>query len=88
MSEKPTRYAIDERSGIIAVVDRTLADPDDPGLDPDRPWVVWYEDGEPVTEKCHLCGHERGLGWRLKNGASFRAQQVCDRLNRKKGAGR
>ena len=70
------RFFIDIRGGCIAVRDRTLTDPEYPGLHADTPGVVWYEHGENRMKTCPTCGGSKQIGWHLRDGAEDRAEDA------------
>ena len=74
-------YFVDERSGCVAVRDRTKTDPDYSGLHEDTDGVVKFWGGYSVTKKCPTCGHERSDGWEMKQEDIDEAEAYCDKLN-------
>ena len=75
------RYFVDDRSGCLAVRDRTKTDPEYNGLHEDTEGVVQYWHGELVHETCETCGTKRTLGWVVAEDDMKAAQELCDRLN-------
>jgi len=77
-----TRYFVDDRSGCIAVRDRTLTDPDYPGLHEDTTGVVRYWHGNLAPKiVCPICHHARSNGWVISDTVKLAAQKLCDSLN-------
>jgi rubredoxin len=75
------RYFVDERSGCIAVRDRTKTAPDYNGLHADTEGVVKYWEGIPVRHVCPTCGHTEGWGYTVPETAIEEARGLCDSLN-------
>lgn len=74
------RYYIDERSGCIAVRDRTK-DGDSPGLHPDTRGVVQFWMGFQETVKCPTCGHQAQGAWTVPPETRGAAEQLAATLN-------
>jgi hypothetical protein len=83
MMMKCERYFIDERSGCIAVRDRELTDPGNPGLHPDTDGVVQYWHGIQSTERCPTCRQRRPAEWQVTDANRQAAIALCAELNRK-----
>lgn len=79
MSEK--RYFVDHRGGCIAVRDRTLTEPDYPGLHHDTRGVVFYRHGKIVQNTCQCCGQKMPGNWEVDPQDVLEAEQECYRLN-------
>lgn len=83
MTESLPRFYIDRRGGCIAVLDRTLADPEHyPGLHEDTPGVVWFRLGILVPNPpCPTCGHSVGTHWEVLQQDVEYAEIVCQKRN-------
>lgn len=75
------RYFVDERSGCIAVRDRTLTDPEYSGLHSDTTGVVGYWHGTYTSENCPTCGHLQSKGFTISEVFIQEAYALCDSLN-------
>jgi len=75
------RYMVDERSGIIAVRDRTLMVQGYPGLSDSLPDVVQAWHGTQVQETCSECGHSAIAGWTVSRDDVQAAYELCKRMN-------
>jgi hypothetical protein len=75
------RYFIDERSGCVAVRDRTLTDPDYNGLHNDTEGVVFYRHGRQVRSTCPTCCQSVSKGWEVAPEDLAAAHAECERLN-------
>jgi hypothetical protein len=75
------RFFVDERSGCVAVRDRTVTDPEYNGLHYDTVGVIEYWPGKQVKENCPTCGHQQVLGWVISEDDLKAAHALCDRLN-------
>ena len=81
---KPERYFVDSRCGCVAVRDRTLTDPDYPGLHEDTTGVVRYWHGRIVEgEPCPTCGHVASGSWKVSAHDKAQAVLLCAELNAK-----
>ena len=76
------RFFTDERTGCIAVRDRTMTDPDYQGLHPDTDGIVQYWAGRPLAEICPTCGHRAHGGWTVEDKDRDAAVKLCEKLNR------
>ena len=77
------RYYIDHRVGCIAVIDRTLADPENnPGLHEDTPGVLWYKHGVLRDNlPCPTCGYSVGTHWEVPQEYVAYAEVLCHEFN-------
>jgi hypothetical protein len=81
MSDQP-RYFVDERTGIVAVRDRTLTDPEYPGLHYDTAGVVWSRMWKRLPQApCPTCHHQPDDAWALDPADVGEAHRVADELN-------
>jgi len=51
------RYYVDDRTGCVAIRDRTVST-DTNGLHDDTPGVVWFRMKKEVIENCPACGNQ------------------------------
>ena len=75
------RFYIEQRVGCIAVVDSSLRDFDEPGLNPDSNGVVWFKMGEQISKVCELCGHHKGSEWIISEQLILDAVLEADKRN-------
>ena len=79
---KKERYFIDERSGCMAVRDRTLiGDLRSSGLHSNYPCVVKWWDGVILEKTCPTCKHKTSGGWSIPGTSRAEAQELCRTLN-------
>ena len=79
---KKEQYFIDERSGCMAVRDRTLIGNDRPaGLQRNFPSVVKWWDGVILEKTCPTCSHKSSGGWSITGQSRAEAQEVCRKVN-------
>lgn len=76
------RYAVDQRVGMIAVVDTTLRPKGTPCLE-DAEWVVKSWQGKPVANVCPHCGHATFGHWEVPQDTVREAIEYCNELNAK-----
>jgi len=72
---------VDERSGIVAVRDRTKMVRGYPGLSDSLPDVVQAWHGNQVREACSVCGRPAIAGWTVSREDVQAAYDLCERLN-------
>ena len=80
-AEMVNRYFVDERGGCVAVRDRTLTDPENPGLHPDTTGVIKFWAGTFHKRECKECKVVRSQGWTVNQKDVGAAHALCAELN-------
>lgn len=75
------RYFVDERTGCIAVRDRTLTDSGYSGLWPDTEGVVFFAGGIRNIVECPMCHNRGDGGWMIRDESRAEANRICSELN-------